>query len=177
MFKQTYIASIFAALLVVPAVLLADSPADLDDMEIAHVAYTADNIDIRYAHLALAISKSERVREFAETMIRDHSIVNKKALALLEKLGASPKDNFLSQQLVAQSEEIIAHMSQLSGPEFDRYYSNNELEYHKAVNTLVEEIFIPNVKNSEFRSLLEEALLIFKAHQHSAHETVVVVTN
>ncbi len=32
----------------------AASPADLDDLEIAHVAYTADLIDIRYAHLAMA---------------------------------------------------------------------------------------------------------------------------
>ena len=29
----------------------AQSPADLNDLEIAHVAYVADNIDIRYAHL------------------------------------------------------------------------------------------------------------------------------
>ena len=31
--------------------------------------YTADSIDIRYAHLALAISKNPVVREFAEFMI------------------------------------------------------------------------------------------------------------
>jgi hypothetical protein len=28
---------------------VAKSPADLNDLEIAHVAYTADSIDIRYA--------------------------------------------------------------------------------------------------------------------------------
>lgn len=27
-----------------------------NDLEIAHIAYTAGNIDIRYAHLALALS-------------------------------------------------------------------------------------------------------------------------
>ena len=110
-------------------------------------------------------------------MIRDHSIVNARALELLEELNASPKDNFLSQQLLAQSDVIVAEMKKLSGAEFDRYYSNNELEYHKAVNGLVEDVFIPNVKNAQFRALLEEALLIFKAHQHSAHETVVVVSD
>ena len=177
MFKSSYIASILVIFLTAPATLLADSPANLDDMEIAHVAYTADNIDIRYAHLALAISKSPRVREFAETMIRDHSIVNKRALDLLDKLNGAPKDNFLSQQLVEQSEKTLAEMGKLSGPEFDRYYSDNELAYHKAVNALVEETFIPNVKNSEFRALLEEALLIFKSHEHSAHETVVILTD
>ena len=32
----------------------AQEVADLNDLEMAHVAYTADNIDIRYAHLALS---------------------------------------------------------------------------------------------------------------------------
>ena len=70
----------------------AATPADLNDLEIAHVAYTADSIDIRYAHLALAISKNPAVREFAETMIRDHSAVNEQALALVAKLKVSPQD-------------------------------------------------------------------------------------
>lgn len=176
MFKKSYIVSIFAAFVAFPAMLLADSPADLTDPEIAHVAYTADNIDIRYAHLALAISNNPRVREFAETMIRDHTIVNERALALLKKLNVTPQDNFLSQQLMANSKNIVAEMSKLSGPEFDRFYSDNELAYHKAVNNLVEGTFIPNVENAELKALLNEALVIFKSHQHSAHETVVVVT-
>jgi putative membrane protein len=174
--QKTFLAAILLASLAVPAVLQAKSPAELGDLEIAHVAYTADNIDIRYAHLALAISKSPKVRKFAETMIRDHSIVNERALALLKKLNVSPKDNFLSQQLVAQSDQIVAEMSLLSGTEFDRRYSSNELAYHKAVNGLVAGTFIPNVKTPELKALLKEALVIFKTHEHDAEETVAVVT-
>jgi len=58
----------------------ADSPADLNDLEFAHVAYIADIIDIQYAHLALGISQNPAVREFAQTMIRDHEAVNDQAL-------------------------------------------------------------------------------------------------
>ncbi len=58
----------------------AQSAGDLNDLEIAHVAYTADLIDIRYAHLALSKSKNPAVHAFAQTMIRDHSAVNDKAL-------------------------------------------------------------------------------------------------
>jgi len=81
----------------------APSPADLNDLEIAHVAYTADVIDIRYAHLALAKSKNPEIHDFAKTMIRDHEAVNTQALALLEKLGAQAQDNFLSKQLNTQN--------------------------------------------------------------------------
>jgi len=150
----------------------ANSPADLNDLQIAHVAYIADNIDIRYAHLALAISDNPAIREFAETMIRDHEAVNEQALALLAKLNAQPQDNFLSQSLQVNAEKLIDEMSQLRGPAFDRRYAENELAYHKAVNDLVENAFIPNIENGEVKTLFKAALQIFKTHE--GHATMMV---
>jgi putative membrane protein len=150
----------------------ADSPADLNDLEIAHVAYTADNIDIRYAHLALAISGNADVRAFAQTMIQDHEAVNAQALALLAKLGANAQDNFLSQTLNANAEKLIDEMSQLRGDDFDRFYAENELGYHEAVNDLVENTFIPNIDNAEVKALFEAGLEIFKVHQGHAEMMV-----
>ena len=151
---------------------LANDIAELSDVEIAHVAYTADNLDIRYAHLALAKSKNPEIHKFAKTMIRDHEAVNEQALALLAKLGASAKDNFLSQKLNQDGEAIIAKFSALSGSEFDIAYAENELAYHKAVNDLVGNVFIPNIENAEVKALFEEGLKIFKAHEVHAEMMV-----
>lgn len=150
----------------------AQSPAELNDLQIAHVAYVADNIDIRYAHLALAISSNPAIHEFARTMIRDHTAVNEQALALLKKLDAQPQDNFLSKQLTANSEKLVDEMSQLRGAAFDKRYAENELAYHKAVNDLVGNAFIPNIENAEVKSLFEAGLKIFKAHEHHAEMMV-----
>jgi len=147
---------------------LAESPADLNDLEIAHVAYTADNIDIRYAHLALAISSNPEIHKFARTMIRDHTAVNEQALALLKKLKAQPQNNFLSKTLQKNAEKLVDDMSKLRGAEFDRRYANNELAYHKAVNELVEKTFIPNIENGEVKKLFKTGLKIFKAHEKHA---------
>ncbi len=157
-----------AALVMMQAAALADSPGDLNDLEIAHVAYTADTIDIRYAHLALAISTNPKIHEFARTMIRDHSAVNEQALALVKKLNVQPQDNFFSRQLNENADKLIAEMSKLSGAAFDKRYAENELGYHGAVNKLVEKTFIPNIKNAEVRALFEDALAIFKVHQEHA---------
>jgi putative membrane protein len=144
----------------------------LDDAAIAHIAYTADEIDIRYAHLALALSGNPKVREFAELMIRDHGAVNREALALAQKLKLTPKDNDTSQQLVKQSEGIIAELRALTGTAFDKRYAENELSYHQFVNKAVETQFIPNVKNAEFKSFLGQALKVFKTHETHASEMV-----
>lgn len=150
----------------------ANSPANLNDLEIAHVAYSADNIDIRYAHLALAISTNPKIHGFAKAMIRDHNAVNEQALALLKKLKAQPQDNFLSQSLQQGSVKLIDEMSQLRGAAFDRRYAENELAYHKAVNDLVENSFIPNIENEEVKALFKTGLAIFKAHQIHAEQVV-----
>ncbi|MCZ4279917.1 DUF4142 domain-containing protein [Kiloniella laminariae] len=154
------------------APVLADNPAELNDLEIAHVAYSADNIDIKYAHLAMALSDNPEVRNFAQTMIRDHEAVNKAALELLEKLGATAQDNFLSKTLNSNSKKIITDLAALRGAEFDRAYAANELAYHKAVNELVEHSFIPNIENEEVKALFKQGLEIFKGHEHHAEMMV-----
>lgn len=177
MIKKPRLVAVLLALVALSSAGWAQSPADLNDLEIAHVAYTADEIDIRYAHLALALSTNPKVREFAQTMIRDHTAVNNRALALLAKLEVQPQDNFLSRQLVEQSEALVAEMSELTGSEFDRRYARNELAYHKAVNGLVEGTFIPNIENPEVKALFEDAILIFKAHQAHAEQMVATLEN
>lgn len=144
------------------------SPTDLNDLEIAHVAYTAGSIDIRYAHLALAISENPEIRSFAETMIRDHTAVNDRALALVQKLSITPQDNFLSQSLVAGSKDIVNELRQLNGPAFDRRYAANELGYHQTVNGVVGGTFIPNAQTPELKALLKSALKTFEIHEGHA---------
>lgn len=150
----------------------AEDPAELNDLQIAHVAYTADNIDIAYAKLALEKSSNEEVRKFAETMIRDHEAVNAAALGLLEKLGVQAEDNFLSQKLNEDAAKITADLSALDDAEFDKAYAANELGYHQAVNGLVEGTFIPNIDNAEVKALFEEGLKTFKVHEGHAEMMV-----
>jgi putative membrane protein len=142
------------------------------DMQIAHIAYTAGNLDIRYAHLALAKSNNPEVRKFAELMIRDHQAVNEQALALLQKLGATPEDNATSQSLAADAKAKLDAMAAMDGAEFDRAYAANELGYHQFVNKTVETAFIPAVDNAEFKDLLGQALVVFKVHEKHAEQMV-----
>ena len=135
----------------------------------AHVAVVADGIDIRYAHLALALSVSPSVRTFAETMIRDHSSISAAVVALAKKLKVEAQDNPLSHELLVDAAGITNRLSKLRGAAFDRAYAANELAYHHAVNALVEGTFIPRIKNAEVMQAFTGALVVFKEHeQHAA---------
>jgi len=140
------------------------------DPQIAHIAYTAGEIDIKAAKLALKKSKNKEVVAFAEDMVRDHTAVNEKALALVKKLKVTPEDNDTSRSLVKQADEERAKLAKLSGPAFDKAYADNEVAYHKTVDGALESTLIPSAQNPELKSLLETGLKIFQGHeQHAEH--------
>nr|WP_156830827.1 DUF4142 domain-containing protein [Kaistia granuli] len=147
---------------------LAAENAKPTDPQIAHIAYTADNIDIKAAELAVKTSKNKAVQDFAKDMIRDHEAVNKQALALVAKLKVKPEDNATSQALVKQADATQAHLATLKGAAFDKAYVDNEVAYHHAVNTALETTLIPAAQNAELKELLSTGLQIFKGHEDHA---------
>lgn len=140
------------------------------DPQIAHIAYTAGQIDIAAGKQALAKSHNKTVRAFAEEMVRDHKAVNDKALALVKKLKVTPEDNATSQALSKGAKDELAKLSKLSGAAFDRAYADNEVAYHKTVNGALAKTLIPNAHNAELKSLLETGLTLFKEHQAHAEQ-------
>ena len=163
------IASIGAvAFVLLPGAALADTPPN--DAQIAHVAYTAGNIDIEAAKQALAKSKNKAVRGFAQEMVRDHAAVNDKALALLKKLRVTPQPYPTSTALTAQADKKRAELGKLSGVAFDRAYAANEAAFHQTVNSALADTLIPSAHNGELKSLLQTGLGLFREHQrHAEH--------
>lgn len=140
------------------------------DPQIAHIAYTAGQIDIEAAKLALDKSKNSAVRSFAESMVRDHTAVNEKALALVKKLKVTPQDNDTSKSLLKQAAEKNAQLSKLDGAQFDKAYVENEVAYHKTVNGALQTVLIPSASNAELKDLLQTGLKVFEGHQqHAEH--------
>ena len=158
-----------AVLAVTPALVSAQAAAPTDP-QIAHIAYTAGQIDIAAAEQALKISKTKVVRDFAEEMVRDHKAVNDKALALVDKLKVTPQDNPTSQSLKKDADAKLAAYAKLSGAAFDKAYVNNEVAFHKTVNGALSTTLIPNARNGELKSLLQTGLKLFTEHQqHAEH--------
>lgn len=165
MLKSPMIGLVAGLMLSTAVAIASDKPSD---PQIAHIAYTAGDLDIKAAQLALEKSKSETVRAFANDMVRDHKAVNDKALALVKKLNVTPEDNDTSKALVKQAEEKHTELSKLTGAAFDKAYVDNEVAYHKTVNAALKTTLIPSSSNAELKSLLETGLKIFQGHlQHA----------
>jgi putative membrane protein len=139
-------AGAFAALLLASNVASAQG-TKLTDPQIAHIAYTADQLDIQAAQQAEQKSKNKDVIAFAKDMERDHKAVNDKALALVKKLNVTPEDNDTSKALTKQAADKRAELAKLSGAAFDKAYIDNEVAYHNTVNAAPQNTLIPSASN------------------------------
>ena len=163
-------AALAAVVLITSGVVFAAEGAKPNDAQIAHIAYTAGQIDIEAAAQAKQKSKNKDVLGFAADMERDHKAVNEKALALVKKLGVTPEDNDTSKALSKQASDKRAQLAKLSGKDFEKAYIDNEVAYHKAVNSALQSTLIPDASNAELKDLLSTGLKIFQGHeQHAEH--------
>ena len=158
----TTIAIVCLAMLYIPA--FAQTSPRLSDPEIASVAVTANQIDIEYAQIAQKKSKNADVLKFAETMAKDHQAVIDQAVALVTKLGVTPKDNATTKSFLAGAAKTKAMLNSKKGNAFNKAYIDNEVAYHKAAINEVENVLIPDATNGELKSLLQSALPLFKTH-------------
>jgi putative membrane protein len=146
------------------------APPDLTDPEVAHVAVTANTIDIELAQVAQTRAKAADVKQFARTMITDHTAVNERASALAGKLSVTPKDNAVSQSLQKGAKEGRVKVEPLEGAEFDRAYIEREVAYHQVVLDALDQTLIPTTENAELKKLLTEVRPAIAAHLEHAKQ-------
>jgi putative membrane protein len=167
MLTRLTIAAAAMSLLIAPALSQGAKPTD---PQIAHIAYTAGSIDIKAGKQAEKMASSREVKAFARDMVRDHGAVNKQALDLVKKLKVTPEDNDTSKALSKQAADKLDELSKLKGKAYDKAYIDNEVAYHKTVNSALETQMIPSASNAELKSLLQTGLKIFQGHQqHAEH--------
>jgi putative membrane protein len=136
----------------------------LNDAEIAHVAVTANAVDIEVGRVALGKAESAVVKSFAETMIRDHTGVNEQASALAAKLKVVPQGNAVSASLRDGEKGALRQLAGLKGGAFDRAYMDREVAYHQAVIDAVDGVLLPQTQNAELKALLTAVRPALVAH-------------
>lgn len=138
------------------------------DPEIAHIAVTANAIDVEMGRLALTRAESPAVRDFARTMIADHSAVNEQAAELAERLGVTPADNPTSQSLQENAAEARDELESVGDRDFARAYIEREIAYHRTVLSALDEVLIPGADSAELREFLEAVRPAIAGHLEHA---------
>jgi len=163
-------AALLGSLLLVPSLALAEEAAakPLNDPQIATIALTAHQIDVDRGKVAQKKAKSPEVKQFADSMVTDHTTGKQEVLDLAKKLGVKPQESAVTADLKKGAKDTANKLKKLSGADFDKAYVDAEIGYHQAVIDAVEKVLIPGVKNAEVKDALEKALPTLQGHlQHA----------
>jgi len=140
------------------------------DPQIVGIVQTANRIDIDQARLALRKSTNPQVKEFANQMISDHTNLEKSVTDLANKLGAKEQTSDTAKQLKQQAAEESKKLNGLKGSDFDREYVSHEIAFHQAVIDAATNTLIPNAKNAELKSALQNAAPVLQGHLQHAQQ-------
>lgn len=158
------------ALLFILAAAPVWAQAQPTDAQIAAIVVAANQVDIDAGELAASRTANAEVKGFAQTMVTDHSAVNRSAVELVTKLKVTPEANDTSKALQDGGRTNLAKLRELRGKDFDQAYVDHEVAYHEQVIQAIDSVLIPGAKNAELKALLVKVRPAFLAHlEHAKH--------
>jgi putative membrane protein len=166
--KLTSAISMLAVLLALGTTAAKAADGAPSDPQIVGIVITANQLDIDYAKIALAKAKDKSVREFAQRMVTDHSAVQQSVIDLAAKLGVTAEDSPTRSGLASGGVDVKAKLKSLHGKAFEKFYIDNEVSYHQAVNDAIAQVLIPSAQNDELKSALQGAQPLFLKHGEHA---------
>jgi putative membrane protein len=98
----------------------------------------ANQSEVQAAHIAIDKATNTEVRQFAQTMQREHSKsaqeIGELAKRMNVDLQASGQQGYMVQNLQQMSQQMAQQLSSTpKGPEFDRAYIDGQVQAHQAV--------------------------------------------
>lgn len=111
-----------------------------------------------------------RVKAFATKVVNDHTTRMKKDDKIMAGLGISPTDNPVSQQISASADQEKARLDALSGADFDRAYIDEQIKYYRSAIDTFDKDLLPNVRDPQIRSRVEEARSRANEHLKEAQD-------
>ena len=135
-----------------------DNAALEDGSEFAVTAADAGMMEVQLATLALTKASSVKVKEFAQTMVDDHSKANQELKALAQK-----KNITLPTTLSDKHQKKFDEMSEKTGADFDKEYCDLMVKDHKDVVDMFKKAQ-DNAKDPDLKVWASEKLPTLEHH-------------
>jgi putative membrane protein len=139
----------------------------MTDAQLAAIVQTLNTGEIQEAQVAQAKASSPDVKRFAQEMMNGHREMLMRQNALFTRLQIMPADNAVSSQMKANTQNQLSMLQQVGGHDFDRSYVDDQVGNHNKALELVDRI-MPNVKNADFRTALQEDRSMIETHLRQA---------
>ena len=129
-----------------------------------------NDVNLSFAKAAYAGAESEDVKAFARRMLTDHTQIVATIRALIADQDVTPSDDSAGEDLRDLSTLQRDSLRALSGHSFDSTYVAMELDRHRAMLSMIDDVLLPRARSAELRELLASARPIIAAHVAHAEQ-------
>lgn len=164
---RTVVSLLAALVLAAPACAQPSPTPRLDDAAIVGIFDVANTADIETGRLALERGSSKEVRDFGRMLVDAHVAVRQQGRDLAKKLSVTPTTAAAADMQKGHA-AAMARLAALSGPAFDKAFTEHEAAFHAAVIDAVKGTLLPAIQNAELRDLVTKVAPAFEAHRLGA---------
>ena len=140
------------------------------DSEVAMIMRVANLSEVREGELAREKAAEPSVRDFASTMVNEHSAASSKTDQELAKADIVSADTPLSRQLDAESGAATDRLRTLAGRAFDRAYIDRQVQVHQNVLKLIDTQLVPHAKKKVVKDQLSAMRKTVEQHLARAQQ-------
>jgi putative membrane protein len=130
----------------------------------------ANDVNLSFAKIAYVNGASEDVKSFARRVLTDHTQIVATIRALVADQDISPSDDDAAKDLRDFSTLQRDSLRALTGRAFDSTYLSMELERHRAMLTMIDDVLLPRARSAELREMLASTRPIIAAHVAHAEQ-------
>lgn len=146
------------------------STTALTDGQKLQVLTTVDNGEIAQAELALSKATTPQVRDFANSMIEQHTRAKQQGAEFASQSGATPAGSALSDKLTSASKATLQKLQGTEASSFDHAYMKAQIKQHQEVLDLLDQQLIPTAGSTATRDQLTTARNMVQHHLTHAQE-------
>ncbi|MEK2645752.1 DUF4142 domain-containing protein [Bdellovibrio sp. BCCA] len=148
----------------------------LSDSEIAEVLMTANEAEIDAGKVAKSKAADKTVKDFAEHMVSEHEENKKEGKKITKDEKISTKSNDTAKDLKKDAKEKLSDLKKRKGKDFDLAYIQNQINMHQQLLTDLEQKYIPQAQNPQFKNFLNETKTHVEQHLAKAKEVEATLT-
>lgn len=142
----------------------------LEDSQIVGVIIGIHREELEQARIAQKKATSVRVREFADTIIHDHSDARDRAERVSRALGFTAAESPVQRQLQANASSSLAKITAARAADFDSIYIGEQVTMHQQALDIIDRQLMPTARSSDLQSLVIELRPLIEHHLNEAKE-------
>ena len=130
----------------------------------------ANDVNLSFAKAAYAGAESDDVKAFARRMLTDHTQIVATIRSLIADQDVTPSDDSAGEDLRDLSTLQRDSLRALTGRAFDSSYVAMELDRHRAMLSMIDDVLLPRARSAELREMLASTRPIIAAHVAHAEQ-------